>query len=428
MLQWSGEDAASDLLLYQPEIDLEQFERMVLFERTRRAANRFVDAEERQRMPIPAPMTLTERFAQVRPAVEYRIENWHVENGHTLLVAQYKTGKTTTVANMVRSLADGDPFLGVAKVRPVPSVVIIDFEMSESQIESWLRDQNIRNTDAVHLVSLRGAASSFDILQPERRREWAAMLRGTGAQFAVLDCLRPAMDALGLDEQSEAGRWLTAFDELLKDANIREALLVHHSGHGGERSRGDSRILDWPDGIWNLVRENKDDLNSARFISAKGRDIDVPEGELRFNPHNRHLTYGLKDRKTAEADRVLLDVVQEISRVTDPMSIREVIAVMQGRHSKGNVAAALKRATDKSRNYLTLVKGRNGAHLHTITVNGHAFLARLAAGYETASTVAGPTDTGVSVSSAVGAPSQQQSKPTAQWFRKQNTANKRASR
>jgi len=84
VLQWSGEDAASDLLLYQPEIDLEQFERMVLFERTRRAANRFVDAEERQRMPIPAPMTLTERFAQVRPAVEYRIENWHVENGHTL--------------------------------------------------------------------------------------------------------------------------------------------------------------------------------------------------------------------------------------------------------------------------------------------------------------------------------------------------------
>ena len=92
------------------------------------------------------------------------------------------------------------------------------------------------------------------------------------------------MDALGLDEHSEAGRWLTAFDELLKEADIREALVVHHSGHGGERSRGDSRILDWPDGIWNLVRENKDDLNSARFISAKGRDIDVAEGELHFDP------------------------------------------------------------------------------------------------------------------------------------------------
>jgi hypothetical protein len=93
-----------------------------------------------------------------------------------------------------------------------------------------------------------------------------------GVQLAVLDCLRPAMDAPALDEHSEAGRFLTAFDELLKEANIPEALVVHHSGHGGERSRGDSRILDWADGIWNLVRENKDDLDSARFISAKGRE------------------------------------------------------------------------------------------------------------------------------------------------------------
>jgi hypothetical protein len=103
-------------------------------------------------------------------------------------------------------------------------------------------------------------------------------LRATGAAFAVLDCLRPAMDALALDEHSEAGRFLTAFDEMLKEANIPEALLVHHSGHGGERSRGDSRILDWPDGIWDLKREKKDDLDSARFISAKGRDIDVADG------------------------------------------------------------------------------------------------------------------------------------------------------
>ena len=153
----------------------------------------------------------------------------------------------------MRSVVDGELFLGVAKVRPVSNLVILDFEMSEGQIEGWLRDQNIRNTDAVHLVSLRGAASSFDILNPLRRQEWAAALRATRAEMAVLDCLRPGMDALGLDEHSEAGRFLTAFDEMLKEANIPEALLVHHSGHSGERSRGDSRILDWPDGIWNLV-------------------------------------------------------------------------------------------------------------------------------------------------------------------------------
>jgi RecA-family ATPase len=213
---------------------------MLLQERTKRAVKRTLDAEERRLTPIPPALSLTERFAMVRPKVEYRIDDWFVEGGHVLLVAQYKTGKTTLVGNLVRSLVDGKPFLGVANVRPVPGVVILDFEMSESQIESWLRDQNIRNTDSVHLVSLRGAASSFDILNPVRRREWAATLLSTGAHLAVLDCLRPAMDALGLDEHREAGRWLTAFDELLKEANIPEALVVHHSGHG--RPAADGRI------------------------------------------------------------------------------------------------------------------------------------------------------------------------------------------
>jgi hypothetical protein len=221
--------------------------------------------------------------------------------------------------------------------------VILDFEMSESQIESWLRDQNICNTDSVHLVSLRGAASSFDILNPVRRREWAARLRTIGAQLAVLDCLRPAMDALSLDEHREAGRWLTAFDEMLKEANIPEALVVHHSGHTGERSRGDSRILDWPDGIWSLVRENRDDLNSTRFISAKGRDISVDEGELTFNPQTRHLGYAPKTRKAAGADRVMVDVLREVASAAHPMSARDVIAVSlhnDYRHAVGRAERA----------------------------------------------------------------------------------------
>src|SRR6185503_12255323 len=114
---------------------------------------------------------------------------------------------------------------------------------------------------------------------------------------------RPAMDALGLDEHNEAGRWFTAFDELLKEAGVPEALIVHHSGHGGDRSRGDSRILDWPDGIWNLVRGERDDLNSPRFISAKGRDITVEEGQLTFDPITRHLTYQPRNRAAAGANK-----------------------------------------------------------------------------------------------------------------------------
>jgi AAA domain len=321
-------------------------------------------------------MSLKERLGKTRPAVEYRIDQWFVVGGHVVLVAQYKAGKTTLVGNLVRSLVDGEPFLGVAKVKPVSNLVILDFEMSEGQVEMWLRDQNIRNTDRVYLVSLRGAASSFDILNPLRRREWAERLRELRAEFAFVDCLRPAMDALGLDEHNEAGLWLTAFDEMLRVANIPEALIVHHSGHGGDRSRGDSRILDWPDGIWSLVRENRDNLNSPRFISAKGRDISVDEGELSFDAITRHLTYAAKNRKKAGADRVMVDVLREVARAADPMSIRDVTAAMRdGGHSRGSIEGALQKASDRTRGYLSRVKGPKGSHLHSITAAGQAFLA-----------------------------------------------------
>jgi AAA domain len=161
--------------VFEPtDIEAAHYDRLLRLERTRRAVKRTLDAEEAKLTPMPPALSLTERFAMARPTVEYRVADWFVEGGHVLLVAQYKTGKTTLVGNLVRSLVDGDPFLDVAKARPVSGVVTLDFEMSEAQIESWLRDRNIRNTDRVHLVSLRGAASSFDILNPVRRLEWAA--------------------------------------------------------------------------------------------------------------------------------------------------------------------------------------------------------------------------------------------------------------
>jgi hypothetical protein len=345
-------------------------------ERARRAVKRVLDQEERPLTPIPEAISLQERFKLVRPGVEYRIQDWFVAGGRVVLVAQYKSGKTTLVGNVVRPLVDGGLFLGVAEVRPVGSVVLLDFEMSEGQIEAWLRDQSIKSTDRVHLISLRGAAGSFDILNPARRREWALHLRAVGAEFVVVDCLRPAMDAIGLDEHSEAGRWFTAFDELLKDAGVPEALIVHHSGHGGDRSRGDSRILDWPDGIWNLIRADRDDLNSPRFITAKGRDISVDEGVLTFDPLTRHLTYSARSRKAMGADKVMLDVVREVARALEPVSIRDVIAATRGVHSKGSVESALKKASDPLLGYLSRVKqGPKGAYLHSITPAGRKYLA-----------------------------------------------------
>jgi hypothetical protein len=123
-----------------------------------------------------------------------------------------------------------------------------------------------------------------------------------------LDCLRPALDANGLDEHSDVGVFLTAFDALLEEASIPDALMVHHMGHSGERSRGDSRLQDWPDAIWTIVRENENPA-SDRFFKAYGRDVDLGEGRLEFNPENRHLSYHPGSRGDTKVEASTIAVI-----------------------------------------------------------------------------------------------------------------------
>jgi hypothetical protein len=258
--------------------------------RVRRAAQRLVDAEDRPPAPQPDVVTLAERLAHPQPPTLYRIDGWQPAGSRVVLAAQFKAGKTTLVGNLVRCLADGAPFLGTAAVAPVDgAIVVLDLEMGERQLVGWLADQNISNRDRVYPVALRGKVAALDLLDDDVRQKWADVLRRVGAAYVVLDPLRPVLDALGLDEHREAGRFLVAFDQLLDAAGVTDALVVHHMGHSAERSRGDSRIRDWPDVEWRLVRED-DNPASARYVSAYGRDVDVSESRLDYDPLTRHLT------------------------------------------------------------------------------------------------------------------------------------------
>src|SRR5262249_36305668 len=150
--------------------------------------------------------------------------------------------------------------LGRHKVTPVTGrVVVIDFEMATddpNQLDDWYRALKIKHADRVVIMPMRGRGSAFNILDPDTRTEWAKALQGDGLVpetcYVVLDCVRPAMDALGLKENFEAGVFLDAFGELLLEAGISEALVLHHMGHQDgangkiERGRGDSRLQDWP--------------------------------------------------------------------------------------------------------------------------------------------------------------------------------------
>ena len=181
----------------------------------------------------------------------------------------------------------------------------------------------------------------------------------------LLDCLGPVMGALGLDEDKAAdvGRFLAAFERLLAEAGVTESLVIHHMGHQAERSRGTSRLRDWPVAEWRLVRQD-DDPASARYLSAFGRDVEIPESRLEFDPATRRLTLcgGSRQERAAEQAR---HAAAELLAVTPGLSGRQIEAELEGAHSRGAVRAALKAAV-KAGEVRTETGPRN-ARLHYLS-------------------------------------------------------------
>ena len=313
---------------------------------------------------LPEATTLTELLAEADEDAEYRIDRIWPTGGRVLLAAQYKSGKTTLVGNAVRVLVDGGEFLGRFATTTVRRVVLIDTELDRRTVRRWLRDQGIRNTDAVTVIPLRGAVSAFDILDPAKRAKWVALIGKT--DVLILDCLRPVLDALNLSEATEAGRVLTAFDELMAEVRATEGMVVTHMGHQNERARGDSRLRDWNDAEWTLVRDgndNDDDADRTRFLSALGRDVSLPEGQLTFDPATRHLSYeggNRVDQPVRAATPVLLGLV----RNEPGLSKAEVERRLGADHEiPQNVArAAIKAALRVNPPLLIVTPGEHGAH------------------------------------------------------------------
>ena len=104
---------------------------------------------------------------------------------------------------------------------------------------------------------------------------------------------------------------------------VVDDLVVHHAGHGGERSRGASRLLDEPDAVWTLtkdadLKEVTDDdpfgESPTRYLSAYGRDVELSPEALTFDLTTRQLELTGMSRaqvrgtkETSQIDKVFAD-------------------------------------------------------------------------------------------------------------------------
>jgi hypothetical protein len=356
-----------------PDDPSDPFETAVTFElnklRTRREAQHRLDAETRPPITYPPVTPLNVLLDEPDEQAAYRIEKVAPKQGNIILSAQYKAGKTILADNLIRALVDGDPFLGKFDVhQQAEHLVLIDNELGKNMVRRWLREQNITNTTAVaDVITLRGRVASFDILDEKIRSRWATRLRDLGCDYLMLDCLRPCLDALGLDENRDVGKFLVAFDALLADAGISDAAIVHHMGHANERARGDSRLQDWPDAIWRMMRETEDP-DSPRYFTAYGRDVDVAEGRLTYDKATRRLTYAPGSRRNAKTEAAQLAVIKVLAAIAkdrgDPLSKTDMESALVGEHGRDTVRDGIAMAVKHG--LVKVESGPRNALLHSI--------------------------------------------------------------
>lgn len=263
-------------------------------------------------------LTLREFLDEPDEEERYRVEGLWPAEGRILLAAAAKSGKTTMVAaNLIPSLVDGRPFLGKhASQRVSGAVALLNMEVGPRTMRRWMRDCGVDAVEQVVVSNLRGRASALALASDAGRRRFAEFLKRVEAEVVILDPLAPVLASLGLDENSnsDVARFFGWWSEALTMAGVVDDIVVHHTGHAGERSRGASRLLDEPDAIWTLTRDKADEDDpygavETRYLGAYGRDVDMAPESLAFDIDTRHLNLtgmGRGDVRASETEMKIL--------------------------------------------------------------------------------------------------------------------------
>lgn len=285
----AGETSSSDVDPWRVLVEAE-----ARTQRLRREARRLVDHEDALRTFRPPPYlaTLADELALPDEPVTYAVAELIPTGANVLLTAQYKTGKTTLVNNLARSLADGLPFLGRYDVADLDGrVVLFNYEVDGRQYRRWLRDVGIEHTDRVAVLNLRGYRLPLVVPHIE---DWVVeyLKRAEAAVWVVDPFARAAVGSIESEnDNTEVGAFLDTLDVIKDRAGVSELILPTHTGRadheaGDERARGATRLDDWADVRWLLTK----DKAGTRFFRATGRDVEVDESSLAYDTETRTLS------------------------------------------------------------------------------------------------------------------------------------------
>lgn len=270
-------------------------------QRIRKEATRIIKEEEASatyKEPVFV-RSLKEELQLPEIEAQWVIRDIFPQGANISITAQYKAGKTTLINDLARSLADEIKFLDYFQ-EPTHKrrIVIFNYEVSENQYRRWMKDVEIKQSERVTLVHLRG--ERLPIISERVQRLIISILQDLDCQTWIMDPFARAFVGSG-DENSnsDVGLFLDTLDFIKKQASVDNLVIPMHTGraqeHGIERARGATRLDDWADVRWLLSKTEE-----GRFFSADGRDVFLEQQALAYDDASRRLKLGGASAKVAK--------------------------------------------------------------------------------------------------------------------------------
>lgn len=305
-------------------------------------------AESLARIAVIEPTPLSE-LVRENPNREWIVANYIPRGSITLFSALWKSGKTTLLAHLLRSLSAGSTFVG-QETRPCKILVI-----TEEDSDLWCdRRDDMALTDATEIIPspFMGRPSVV---------EWRAFItrieeivERDGYDLVIIDTL-PAV--WPVENENDASQVTDAILPLRKLRKLAAVILVHHlrkaDGQEATASRGSGALAASVDVILELRRVDKDNLmNRQRRLTAFGRwscippevVIELEGGEYRVVGDGASLAAVKRDaRLQAKANRRTLER-REIER--DVLEAIRSLAALGEKATEGKIKAKSHRGLD----------------------------------------------------------------------------------
>lgn len=260
------------------------------------ARSKFEEMQFAQEGEPSLAISLRDLLARKIEQNKWIVENLLIKAGKVFLAAKAKAGKTTMCVALLKSLADGGMFLGRFKVEPPEGRIgYMNLELTEAQMQEWVSRHEIENIDRIHIWNLRGKPNPFR--SSVSRAHLIQEIRDLGIQTLIIDTFAKIFPGEA-NNNSEVNKFLLMLDETLDKAGVEQLIMLVHAGNDAKKIRGATALTDHPDAIWYLY--NDEERN--RFFSAVGRDVDVEEGQISFDPSMNELQFtGAGKKATKEA-------------------------------------------------------------------------------------------------------------------------------